>query len=312
MKFILLSDIHGTDKTPIARKDNIAETFEKKFTFIIDYANKHNCSILQAGDLSDSSRNWSTLCFLSKQLSRMLSNQFLTVFGQHDMYMRSKPESKTPTTMLALINAGLVQPLGSNPICFEDVGEPYFESVCVYGSSWQEKIPKPEEGAGKNILVLHSSISVAKEYPGHEFIKPLFFMKKHPEFDLILVGDIHRQFEIEYKGRRLINTGPLLRLQATTYNMTHRPCFYVWDSKYNSIERVLVPHAKAQEVLSREHLENNKTTRPELEQFISKIKTLTSIRQLRQEKIKQYLISNVKDSAVRRAVKKIMKNSKEI
>lgn len=311
MKFILLSDIHGTDKIPVARKDNVMEAFEKKFSFIIDYANKNNCSILQAGDLSDSSRNWATLCFLLKKL-KSLNQKFLTVFGQHDMYMRSQPQSQTPTTMLALINAGLATPLGAEPLCFEDVGNPQFDSVCVYGSSWQEAIPKVKPGTQKNILVLHSSISIKQEYPGHDFITPNKFMKAHPEFDLILVGDVHKQFTFEYKGRRLVNTGPLLRLQATTYNMTHKPCFYVWNSKTNTTEKVLVPHAKAEDVLSREHLEGKQTTRPELELFVSGIEHLIPIRALREKKIEEFLTSSVKKGVVRRVVKKIMRNSREI
>jgi DNA repair exonuclease SbcCD nuclease subunit len=312
MKFILLSDIHGTDKIPVARKDNVMKAFEKKFSFVIDYANKNNCTILQAGDLSDSSRNWSTLCFLLKKL-KSLDQKFLTVFGQHDMYMRSKPTSQTPTTMLALINAGLVKTLGAEPICFADVGRPQLDSVYVYGSSWQEGIPKIKTGPQKNVLVLHSSISITEEYPGHAFTTPNKFMETHPEFDLILVGDIHKEFVFEtYNNRRLINTGPLLRLQATTYNMTHKPCFYVWDSKINSIKKILVPHAKAKEVLSRDHLKDKKITRPELELFVASIENLIPIKVLREKKIEEFLASNIKSGVVRRVVKKIMKNGQEI
>ena len=68
MKFLLLSDTHGTGKNPVGRKDNIMETFDRKFTYILNYAEEHNLPILQAGDLTHTSRNWEMLAYLVRKL----------------------------------------------------------------------------------------------------------------------------------------------------------------------------------------------------------------------------------------------------
>lgn len=86
----------------------------------------------------------------------------------------------------------------------------------------------------------------------------------------------------------------------------HKPCFFIWDSKKNNIEKHIIPHEHAGNVLTREHIDTNKTTKRELEQFTETLGKLTGIKGLRKVKIKKYLKKNVKNIRVRKIVKEII------
>lgn len=291
MNFLLLSDIHATKKVPIGRLDNVFETFDEKFSFVIDYAKKHNCIILQAGDMSDESRNWNILDYYIEELNGV---DLFSVFGQHDMLHRANPD-KTPTTLLSLYKANIIKLLNEKPILINDIN--------IYGANWGCKIPKPGMERGtRNILVLHAPISNKAEWDGHDFTHPRYFLKKNP-FDLILVGDIHREFCVKQENRYIVNTGPMLRLEANEYNFTyHRPCFYIWNSESLKIKRVGIPHKPAKEVLTRDHIETKKMSKMELDIFASKLKNMKSLKNVRKEKIKKYLRKKINDKRVTKIV----------
>lgn len=302
MNFLLISDIHATDKTPISRKDIIMDTFVEKLDFVLDYAKKNNSIILQAGDFFDSSRNWTILDHLTRALSSR-KVKIMAVFGQHDMYFRGDTKT-TPTALLTLINTKLVQPLGQDPI---RVGN----EVDVYGSSFGEKVPKIINDEAKNILVIHKSISETSEWPGHEYQTPKYFLKKNNGFDLILVGDIHKEFCIEnFQKRYIVNTGPMLRNEANKYNFTHAPCFYVWNSKTLDMIRVEIPHKDAESVLSRDHIGKNKVSIHELEELVKSLRKAGEIVSLRRNRIVQYIEENVEDKEVKEIMMEIINANK--
>jgi predicted MPP superfamily phosphohydrolase len=145
VKFLLLSDVHGTDKLPVARKDDIWKTFDFKFSYILNYAREHAIPILQAGDLSDKSRNWNVLDYFINKLNKRI--KFMSVFGQHDMYYRSNP-NVTPSTLLTLIKTGFITPLSTTPTSVENVD--------IYGANWGDEIPEPKNQNKRNVLVIHA------------------------------------------------------------------------------------------------------------------------------------------------------------
>lgn len=267
MKFILLSDIHATSKTPIGRKDNILEAFTNKFTFILKYAKKHNATILQAGDFFNGSRDWHIL-FLMTSLLKKYNVPIYTIFGQHDLYMRADPQT-TPTTMGILNKLGLVKILDNKkPITFDNIN--------IYGCSWKATIPKPIPNK-INILVIHISITNKQLYPKHNFTSTPYFISKHKGWDLILVGDIH--IKGFYKGNKttFINTGPILRLVSDKYNSSHRPCFIIYDTKSRKSKEIIIPHQDPKIILTRKHIsKKSKNTEPlppaTLEQFAKLLK----------------------------------------
>lgn len=256
MKFVLMSDIHATSKNPIARKDDIQEAFLSKFEFALKYAHKNYATILQAGDFFHRPRDW-RLLGQSMDLLDKYDVQIYTIYGQHDMYMYSDVE-ESPTTLNILDRAGFVVVLDKEPTVLQD-------GVHLYGCSYGRKVPRPR---GKhNILVIHAPISKKDLFPEHDYTSPEYFMRKNPKYDLVLAGDIHRQFVSTGKRGTLVNTGPLLRYDGSEYNMIHQPSIFLWDTEYRTLQKVQVPHQPASKVLTRGHIEKSRDITDALASF---------------------------------------------
>lgn len=296
MKFICLSDIHGKYKNSIGRTDNIGEAFENKIKYIFDYAEEHQCAILQAGDLNDKARDWNVLDFLIDTI-RGHSVDFFCVYGQHDLYMRRDPDD-SPSVLSILQKMNLVHVLESD--------KSGYAGVDLYGASWGDEIPTPEHNHRTKILVLHAPISKRKEYPGHDYTSPEYFLKKNPAFHVVLVGDVHKKVYCKYNDRYLINTGPLLRVEATKYNMRHRPCFYVYNSDKHTIKKVVIPHQPASEILTRDHIVQKNISSQELEQFAATIKNIRSKGKTKQEDVIAFAKKAKKSEKVINILKGVM------
>jgi hypothetical protein len=262
MKLILLSDLHLTCNTPVARLDNIETTWKRKLGYIFEYASSNNIKILVGGDFFDKPRDWKTLSEYIK-LHQQYNPWIGVVFGQHDMYLYSK--DRESTSLGILVNSGLVHELTDKPTALG-------ESVYAYGASWGAEIPKPLafSASALNVLVVHKDISDAPIYPGHEYTILDEFQNKHRAYNLILCGDIHRRFiKTRPPTNALVNPGPLLRMEATSYNMNYVPAFFVFITDVeHMIELFVIPHEHSGAVLTRSHIETKKETETKLDEFI--------------------------------------------
>lgn len=264
MKIIFLSDLHLSWDSPVARIDkDFVEMQFQKLDFVFDYAQKHDCVVLQAGDFFETPRSWHLLSRVFDFLKKYFSVKVFSIFGQHDMYMRL--EDTATTNLGVLEKSNYVKILNKYPVRIQD-------NVFVYGCSWGQKIPKVKED-GLNIFVIHATIAEDALWHGQEYMNAEKFLEKNKDFDIILCGDIHRKFLIEKKGRYILNTGPLVRRSADEYNYSHKICFYVYDTNYSKIKEVIIPHKFAKEVLSRNHIEREQEIEILLEEFISSIKS---------------------------------------
>ena len=264
MKLILLSDVHLSSKTPIGRLDDYRKTCLRKFEYVLKYAQKINAQIVQAGDLFDKPRDWFILLDLIKLL-KSYNRSICCVFGQHDTYMYSI-ENREYTAMGVLQQNGLVINLNEIPLRLNETDS------FLYGINFNPDltIPKPK-GAGSNILVAHATVSDIALYPGQQFYDAKKFLKDHP-YDLILCADIHRHFYFSDKGRYLVNTGPMMRKEASHYNFSHEPCFYVYDTETKKLSRGKIPCEPAKKVLSRKHIESSAESDVMLQTFISAVR----------------------------------------
>jgi hypothetical protein len=145
-----------------------------------------------------------------------------------------------------------------------------------------------------NILVAHATVSDIALYPGQAFYDAKKFLKDYKCFDLILCADIHRHFyfsetetmkHITTRGvkpkvdmvvpinkRYLVNTGPMMRKEASHYNFSHEPCFYVYDTETKKLSRGKIPCEPAKKVLSRKHIESSAEADVMLQTFISAVR----------------------------------------
>jgi DNA repair exonuclease SbcCD nuclease subunit len=264
MKLVLLSDPHMTSINPLARLDDIRETSNSKMKFIISWAANNKAVIISSGDLLDRPRDWFVLQDMIR-LCRIYQVPFFSVYGQHDTYMYSETV-KPYTTLGALIGMGAIkQPTSKHTSIYKNVN--------LYGASFGEKVPVPAKGS-VNVLAIHAPIAKQALFPGHDFMDAKKFLKKHKLYDLIICGDIHQRFLFKIGKRYICNTGPILRLDATTYNMQHEPAFYVADVRstgVTKISKVKIPCQPAEKVLSRDHLEDKKQSTEMLNDFIENV-----------------------------------------
>ena len=73
-------------------------------------------------------------------------------------------------------------------------------------------------------------------FDGHELTAPRAFLMENPEFDLILCGDYHYPFEATVDGRRLVNTGCMVRRSIFPRDMEHKPKVGIYDTDTKEIE----------------------------------------------------------------------------
>jgi len=269
MKLVLLSDGHLSLEQPEARLDNIGEVGFAKFEFVLQYARSlgKDVFVLQAGDLCNSPRSWFVLPLLTILLKKYQDVKLGVLWGQHDTYMYSK-ETRVNTMLGVLECSGLVQGLDEEGYLLQDMGG---EDVAIYGCNHGQKIPEVKFSSYLNVLVIHAPISEEALFPGHAYLDARNFLEANKDFDLILCGDIHRKFVSETDGRVLINTGPMIRREATQYNFKHEPGFFVFDTDSREYDWVNIPHRPAIEVLSADHIEEEKKSRCMLEKFIQSV-----------------------------------------
>lgn len=267
MKIILLSDVHMLGQNPIGRLDETAVTCLKKLEFVLKYAKKHNGIILQAGDFFDTPRNWFVMINVLELLKKYHEVDVFAVYGQHDTYMYNE-STRDYTALGTLAKANWVQILGSDPVKYDDFH--------IYGVHFSpnQKMPKIVDSDVFNILVIHSTISDAPVFPGHQVKNAKEFLEDNSDFDVILCGDIHREFfEIKESNSSCIcNTGPMIRKDASHYNFEHEPNFVTMDVEDGFVfDRVVIPHQPAEEVLTREHIDTELESKEMLQEFIDTI-----------------------------------------
>lgn len=251
----IIGDLHLLEKNPVARKDDLTETQWRKLREVFeaawDNADDKPTAICLPGDIFDRPRSWHLLRDMIKFLKHY-ELPVLAVFGQHDTYMNS--HKLRPLTNLGILSMlGLVHILGSKPLRLLNCN--------FYGASWGEDIPEVEDEFDsniKNILLTHRSIAEAPLYPGQKYLDAKDFLKDNKNYDFIICGDIHREFYIEDDGRFILNPGPLLRKEATKYNFSHKPCYYICPTGSGEVLRRNVASERGLRVLSRKHMISEK------------------------------------------------------
>jgi DNA repair exonuclease SbcCD nuclease subunit len=261
MKFVCLSDLHITCTNPENRTDNIEEVWKNKLGFVFDYCKKNNIGyILQAGDFFDKPKDWKTL-WETLNFLKGWRIPLLTIFGQHDTYLYSE---KTRN----LTNLGILDLSDSAEVSI--IGKYQIKDIVFQGCSYGQEIPEPVDNC-YNILIIHKNISNKQLYFGHQYTSAKSFLKEN-NFDLIVCGDAHSFFIEKHKNRTIVNTGPLLRLEASKEMIDHKPCFIVFDLDNSSTEIIEIPHDKPDKVFTRFAIENKTETNKMLSEFIDSIK----------------------------------------
>jgi DNA repair exonuclease SbcCD nuclease subunit len=246
MKFIAISDIHGTSKTPRSRLGNPLLDFYNKMEWVFKLSSKLNDTpIICAGDVFDSPRDILALYRFITLKQKYRKTLFFTVYGQHDLYFRNK---ELVTNLGILFKAGLIILLDKFPYTFHYT-EKHKKDIDLYGCNWGEEVPRVEDKSKINILSIHAPIYTEPLFPKHEFTKVKKWQKKNKDFDFVICGDIHRSFVATRKEQIICNTGPIMRLESSEYMMKHRPMVFVYNTEKEIVEKKYIPCTPSEEVL---------------------------------------------------------------
>jgi len=264
MILLLISDMHLSTDRPFSRSDDFEETQKKKLEYVFQRAQQEDAVIIQAGDLCDRPRNW-VLCHWLASFLESWQTPFYMVRGQHDIYMRS---DIAPTTVLVLEQTGLIQLLDNKTTYWTGTRI----EIGITGVPFGQDPPSRPPVYDLNILVIHAPIADIPIPGMPEFVDARKFAEKNKGYDLILCGDIHRHFLIKTKYNTILNTGPMIRREATEYNFQHQPCFYLFDTETRELRREIIPHAPADLIMTRKHLEAAKETEGMMVDFIERVR----------------------------------------
>jgi predicted phosphodiesterase len=208
-----------------------------------------------------------------------LPNEIYVIYGQHDLPQHSL-ELSHKSSIDTLVEAGKVKILPE----------------CHYGQ-------EPNKGSllfpvsEKKILVWHHMTYTAPPFPGATGGNAIDILKKY-SYDLLVTGDNHQSFSVEYQGRLLVNPGSLTR--QTADQIDFQPRVVLWYAETNTIEWVNIPIQK--DVITREHIEVKEKHDERISAFISRLNDDWQVELSFEENLKRFFDAN----QVRESVKQII------
>jgi len=257
---ILTGDWHLREDVPTCFKGDWETEQWDSVVFVADLQKKYNCPVLHAGDLF---HHWKPSPWLLSKCIELFPKEFHTIFGQHDLPQHNlQLEHKSGINTLR--QAGIVKVLEGCHFGQEPDSEK--SSFLVFSEKFIKGITMwPEH----HILVWHHLTYLQKPFPGASGGMAEGILRKYPQFDLIVTGDNHCSFTIEYKGRRLVNTGNLTRQSAAQIDF--KPCVWLWYAEDNSVEQVYLPIQEG--VISREHIDSKEQRNERIDAFVEELQS---------------------------------------
>ena len=299
-RFVLVSDVHITSKQPKARLDNYTETQYNKIKFMLEWSAQHNVdAILLAGDVFDT-------VFVNHETIKTYIELFNTyrdpsclvaaVYGQHDLRYHSL--NKINDTPLSVLLAGINGiRLTSDPVIVDN--------VALYGLSWGEKFPTPVDNNHYNILVAHITvINEEKLFPGQNDFYSAKRLLYNTAFDMIVTGDNHQRFIVNYKNKYLFNNGSVMRMERRQADF--KPSFTyveIEDKKLVNYELIYFP---IQDNVFKEETKIVNERESEVEKFLSSMLDDPLEKQINFLSILHKSLSDEKDEELRYWVDKII------
>jgi predicted phosphodiesterase len=242
---ILTSDWHLREDTPTCFTGDFQFEQWEAVQFIFDLQAEYNCPVIHAGDLF---HHWKPSPWLLSKAAQFIPKNFITVYGQHDLPQHNMDLVDKCGVWNLMINGKL--------------------SILQQGHwGWSPKGGKGIIMENREILVWHHLTYLKPPYPGAEGGMAEGILRKYPQFDLIVTGDCHQSFTIEYQGRRLVNPGNLTRQVADQIDF--QPAVYLWYAEDNSVKRIPLPIQSG--VISREHIDIKEKRNERIDAFVSKL-----------------------------------------
>ena len=293
---ILAADWHVRPDVPICRTDNFFAAMCRKIDFILALSKQHDCPILISGDLGEKPQWKNSL--LELMINKFIGNKIILIPGQHDL-PNHRLDLWKESGIGVLHAAGAIETIGVFKTEDRVVGHRknnFFVMPFPYGSeieSFDLKIDIPM------IAMTHQMVIQEHElWPGQIAKKGHSLLKKFPEYSIILSGDNHQSFVVEYEGRKLVNPGSLMRSDADQIN--HQPRVYLWYAQSNVVEPIYL--SIEQGVISREHIDISNARENRNKAFIERVNSDVEIKLSYTENLERYFNKFRTESKVKEKV----------
>ena len=257
---IFCADTHIRSNIPSCRKDDFIKHQFNKVAFILKQCKQNQCPLLVAGDFGDKSQWPNKLLEEFISITKIYDVEILIIPGQHDL-----PEHRLDywkKSGIGVLHSCHVIKVIQKPY---NVGHNYTIHPFSYGIDIDYF---QGETNCINIAMTHQMVLENKPLwrdqkapKGHELLK------KFPEYDIILSGDNHLPFMIEYEGRKLINPGSMMR--TTIGQINHKPRVYKWWTDTNDVEPVYLPITD--DIISQSYIKEQKERNEKMTVCISKM-----------------------------------------
>lgn len=234
IRLVGCADLHITDKSPKYRKDNYWNTVQRKLSWIVDFTNSKNATLLIAGDLSENAKlSYGAFNKVTEILQR-LDKTPLVVAGQHDQVFHLDNLDETPLYNLCL---------NGNVIMLH----PTRKLKGILGQSYGRDTIAPTENT--DIAVVHRGIT-PEEPPFFlsDMISAEDAAKEYAGFRLVVSGDYHEAFHKKIGNMDIANCGPMLRSKKDQMKVQPSVWYIVINGEDVSVERVYIPIEPAEKV----------------------------------------------------------------
>lgn len=290
---ILVSDLHLTDKTPVARVDDYIDAQRTKLDQIQHLSLRHDCPVLCAGDVFD---HWRASPELCKFAYDWLPRPLYTIPGQHDMPMHSLEQfDKSALALMGAVSPSVHVLLGDH-VETEDfliVGRPF--------GTLKDLVPESLPDTRKvKVLLLHE-LTWQKHRPPWDksgWTDRELLERFGDYFDLILTGDNHQSFTTVSDTSILVNPGSLMR--STADQVEHRPKCYLFYADERRAEPVLLPAADG--VLSRQHLDRVQARDDRIAAYVERMGQNWDIGLSFQRNLESYYAENSTPAQIRNVI----------
>ena len=255
---IICADLHIRDDQPICRTDDFLAVQTRKLKWLSELQRKHNCPILDSGDLF---HHWKPSPSLLSYAINNLPDEIVTVPGNHDLPSHSM-ELYEKSGLAVLQAAGKVEVLIDKEYTIGDT------AITVSPFPWGYEIVSHTPTPYRKIALCHvMTYQGRKPYPGCKDPGAGALLRNTKGYDLIITGHNHTPFIIEDEGRLLVNPGSLMR--TTAAQIDHKPRVYLYYAEDNTVEPVFVPIED--NVITREHIDNTEQRDGRIDAFISRL-----------------------------------------
>jgi predicted phosphodiesterase len=251
---IFLSDVHIMERVPLCRTDNFLNVIVNKMEQLKKVQEKYRCPIFIGGDIFDVSRMAKASDVFWIKFFESFKNKIIAIPGQHDIPNHNIEkifDSSLGVIDVACENFSLI------PLAFEQL-----ETFNWKFGGIKRKIGMIHK------LFHHKKEDIIKDSSGNKLSSSAkVFLRKHLDCDVILSGDNHKTFVVEYENKILINPGSVFRMRAD--QIDHRPCVFLYDAEKN---KVTPEYFQIKEdVVTREHLEKKEDRQDRMDAYINKL-----------------------------------------